>query len=535
MDHSHLFLAYDVGTTGCKTCLYGFGDTLVLLDAAIEEYPLNITPDGGAEQKTDDWWSALCRSTRILLSRNSLCPDQISALSFCCQMQGLVLVDKDGNPVRNPMIYLDARSKEQIRRGLQTGIFKISGMNAFKLLRTLRITGGVAATPKDPLWKYHWVRQNEPRNFEKAYKWLDVKDYLVLRCTGRFSMTRDSANITFLYDTRPERYGWHLGLCRMFGVYPDHLPDVMTASQKAGGLTSQAALELGLSPDTPVFAGGGDVPLTTLGSGCVNLFDTHIYVGTSGWVVSNVDKRLVDINNFMASILGAMEDRYCYVGEQETSGACLAWVRDHLAMDEIGIYLRDMPDDGPEGTLNRLYELLNTAVEQSMPGAGGAIFTPWLHGNRTPREDANARGMFFNIGMGTGKKDLIRSVLEGVAFHKRWMLEAMEKKIPYRDTLRFVGGGARSGIWCQIMADITGRHIETIANPQDAGAAGAALVCARGLGLIGSFNEAAAYIQPLHVYHPKLDNLKIYDRQFDVFKALYRNNKKLFEKLNRDK
>lgn len=118
-------------------------------------------------------------------------------------MQGLVLVEKNGDAVRNPMIYLDGRAKSQINTWLCGGFPKISGMNAFKVLNSLRITGGVAATPKDPLWKYHWVRENEPENFSRTHKWLDVKDYLTLKCTGQFKMTPDSANITFLYDTRP--------------------------------------------------------------------------------------------------------------------------------------------------------------------------------------------------------------------------------------------------------------------------------------------------------------------------------------------
>ncbi|MBI9091774.1 MAG: FGGY-family carbohydrate kinase [Desulfobacterium sp.] len=532
MDQPVHVLTYDVGTTGCKTCIYRIDKTLTKVGSDIAEYPLHITDDGGAEQRVEDWWDGLGRSSRNVLARTGLDPSQIRGVSFCCQMQGSILVDKKGTALRNPMIYLDGRAVQQIEKGLHRGLLRINNMNAFTLLNTLRITGGIAASPKDPLWKYHWVKDNEPEIFSRTHKWLDVKDYLILRSTGEIAMTRDSAHITFIYDTRKGREGWHPGLCRKFGVNMDHLPRVVDATHVVGGLTGQAARDLGLSPGTPVFAGGGDVTLTTIGSGCLNPNDTHIYVGTSGWVVSNVDKRYVDITNYMAAILGAIPGRYNFVAEQETSGACLQWVRDHLAMDAIGVYMDGSTHDTPTEALGALYSLLNQAVEETPPGAGDLLFTPWLHGNRAPREDAHARGMFFNIGMNTGKRRMIRAVLEGVAFHKRWMLEAMEKRIPRQRTLRFVGGGAKSPVWCQIMADVTGRCIETIENPQDAGAAGAAVVCAVGLGHMPSFESAKPLIKVENTYGPRSEFKPMYDRNFKTFKTLYANNKKLFRQLN---
>ncbi|MBI9085528.1 MAG: FGGY-family carbohydrate kinase [Desulfobacterales bacterium] len=525
-------LAHDVGTTGSKTCLYRIADTIEPVDAAIEEYPLIMTDDGGAEQKADDWWAAICKSTRAVLERSKIAAERIAAMGFCCQMQGSILVDAAGRALRNPMIYMDGRATRQIEKNLYHGLFRISGWNARKTLTSLWITGGLAATPKDPLWKYHWVRDNEPEIFAKVHKWLDVKDYLILRSTGQFGMTQDSAHITFVYDTRPGRLGWHKGLCKMFDVNMDHLPPVVDSTDVVGHLTEDAASQVGLVPGIPVFGGGGDVAMTAIGAGCVDLHDTHIYVGTSGWVASNVDKRMVDIGNFMASILCAMPGRYNYIAEQETSGACLKWVRDHLALDGIGVYLKDRPAADAQEELGQLYDLLNQVVDQTAPGAGNLIFTPWLHGNRSPREDAYVRGMFFNMGIDTGKRMMIRAVLEGVAFHKRWMLEAAERKIPYQPSVRFVGGGAKSPIWCQIMADVTGRQIETVAQPQDVGAMGAALVCAVGLGRVRGFQQAKEMVPVVRTFSPRPEYRAVYDRNFKVFKALYEKNKKLFKTLN---
>jgi len=528
-----LILAYDVGTTGSKTCLYRIGASIEMVASSIAEYPLYMTADGGAEQKVDEWWQAICESTRSVLTRSGTDSAKIAGMVFCCQMQGSIVVDAQDRALRNPMIYLDGRSTKQIERFLYHGLLRISGWNAFKALYSLWVTGGLAATAKDPLWKYHWVKENEPEVFKKVHKWLDVKDYLLLRCTGQYAMTQDSAHLTFIYDTRPGKLGWHRGLGRLFDVDPAHLPPVVQATDRIGELTVPAAGEMGLQPGIPVFGGGGDTSLTAIGAGCLEPNDTHIYVGTSGWVLANVQKRMVDINNFIASILGAIPGTYNYIAEQETSGVCLQWVRDHLARDEIGVYLKDRDAANPEEESGHLYELLSREVAKTPPGAGALIFTPWLHGNRSPREDAYARGMIFNIGLNTGKRMMLRAVLEGVAFHKRWMLEAIEKKIPRQTKVRFVGGGAKSEVWCQIMADITGRQIETAENPQDVGTLGAAVVCGVGLGRIASFAAAKKLIPAGKTYVPREKYKALYNRQFETFKALYRQNRKLFRDLNR--
>jgi len=528
-------MAYDIGTTGSKACLYRITDEIELVDSYLEEYALYTLDNGGVEQKADEWWDAICKSTQHVLECTGVDAKEIAGISFCAQMQGLIMVDKEGEVLRNPMSYLDGRSTRQIDKYLNHGLFKIEGKwNLFKTLQCLRITGGLAATAKDPLWKYHWVKDNEPEIFEKTYKWLDVKDYLVLKCTDEFTMGQDSANITFIYDTRPGKLGWNKKLCKMFDVNMDHLPRVIEATEVAGKLTSRAAADMGLAEGTPVFGGGGDVPMISIGSGCLDLYDTHVYVGTSGWVVANVDKRMVDIGHFVASILGAIAGRYNYVAEQETSGVCLQWFRDHLALDDVGIYLEKEHVCDKESEYDSLYDFLTKVIKETPPGAGDVIFTPWLHGNRSPKEDSLARGIFFNLGLQTGKGQMVRAVVEGICFHKRWLLEAVEHKIPKQASIRFIGGGAKSDATCQILADITGREIVTIKNTQNAGTIGATVVAAVGLGLSADFSGAKELIPVDQVYKPRPEYKELYDRNFEVFKKLYDNNKKLFKTLNEE-
>ena len=534
-----LVVAYDIGTTGAKTCLYRFsGKGVVLAASATVEYGIRFLPNGGVEQDPDDWWRAMGSGTRTVLAQAGAAPADVRAASFCCQMQGLVLVDAAGRPLRPAMSYMDQRASDQKRRGIEAPP-AVAGLNVRKLVPSLAIAGGVSASAKDPVWKYHWVRENEPEVFARVHKWLDVKEYLVSRATGRFAMTPDSANATFLYDTRPARLNerglgaWSPAMCRLFNVNPAHLPEVVGPTEVVGPLLAAAATELSLTAGIPVFGGGGDLSLVGLGSGAVEPGDVHVYMGTSGWVSAVTDRRLVDTNAMIASVMGARPGLYNYMSEQETSGKCMEWVRDHLVLDEVGAYLGARnAAESPDARYASLFELLGEAIDAIPPGADGVMFAPWLHGNRSPFEDPNVRGMFFNIGLGSGKRSLIRAVAEGIAMHNRWQLESIRRKTAARGPIRFVGGGARSASIARIMADVLGEVVETVDSPQNSGALGAALLCARGLGILGTLADAKAIVRPAAVYEPRTELAAMYGDRFSVFKRLYARNKPLFAALN---
>lgn len=525
-------IAYDVGTTGIKTCVFEVGESIQLVASAMEVYELYVLENGGAEQEPSDWWQAMCATTRRVLADNDIAPELIQGLSFCAQMQGLVLVDQEGHPIRRAMSYMDSRARKELKEGMAHGL-QIAGANIFKLIKSLRITGAVAASVKDPVWKYKWVEKNEPYTFHRVHKWLDVKEYLISKCTGEFIMTEDSAFATLLYDTRPGKRGFSRDICAMLGVNLSHLPKVVHSADMVGLITAQAAAELNLPEGTPVFGGGGDASLIGMGAGAVDPGSTHIYMGTSGWVSTVVDRQVVDAGNMIASIIGADPQTFNYFAELETAGKCLEWVKNHLALDEISIYLeKKQITDSHETIYKSLYDYMMFAIKDVPAGSRGVIFTPWLHGNRCPFENPNARGMFFNISLETRKSELIHAVLEGVCYHLRWQLEAQEKKIKTSEVIRLVGGGALAPLTCQILADVLGRDIETIANPQNVGAVGAAAVAALGLGIIEQIEDVKRLIKVQARYTPNVNNKAIHDRNYEVFKALYKNNRRSFKVLN---
>ena len=526
-------IIYDFGTSSLKACLFDVGEEIRVIATANEAYGLRILENGGAEQDTEEWWQAICKTTGELFAKTEVRPGEVSGLAFCAQMQGVVLVDERGRAVRPAMSYLDGRGVREFGNCMGKGIIKVSGCSLYKLLRNLRVNYAGSTSAKDPVWKYKWVENNEPEVFARVGKWLDVGDYLVSRCTGRITRTADSAFATFLYDTRRGREGWNQGLLKMYGVRPEHLPPIIDCTDLAGGLTAEAARDLGLKEGTPVFGGGGDTTFVNIGAGCVTPGDTHIYVGTSGWVSTFLDYQTVDIKAMITGVLSAIPGHFNYYAELETAGKCYEWVKNHLALDEINVYLKGTEiTDGFESEFMSLYDYMSAEAGKVPPGSNGVIFTPWLHGNRCPFEDANAAGMFFNIRIDTGKRDLIRAVLEGICYHLRWLLECEARKVKTSDMIRFVGGGALSPVICQMLADITGRKIETVNNAQEVGAMGAAIVAAAGLTGEDVKDIARRLVKTKAVYQPDVSHREIYDRNYGVFKKLYKSNAAHFQVLN---
>jgi xylulokinase len=525
-------ITYDVGTTGIKTCIYEITDGIKLITSDIAGYKLYIDEHGGAEQDLDEMWYAMCTTTKNVIETSGITSDRIQGISFCSQMQGLVLVDRNGEPVRRSMSYMDQRAHHEMKKGIAKGI-KITGINFFKLARSIRITGAVAASVKDPVWKYNWVKQNEPDNYRRIYKWLDVKEFLILKCTDEFVMTRDSAFGTMLYDIRKGKHCFSRKMCNMLGVNMEHLPRIVNGTDQVGLLTSKAAIQLGLTEGTPVFGGGGDASLIGIGAGSAEVGSTHIYSGTSGWVSTVVAKRRIDIKSMITSIVGANDGTYNYFAELETAGKCLEWVKDHLALDEINIYLQKVCiSDSLETIYENLYDFMLDEIKDVPAGSHSVIFTPWLHGNRCPFEDSNARGMFFNISLETGKRDLIHAVVEGICYHLRWQLESQGRKVKTSKTIRFVGGGALAPLTCQTISDILGCKIETVESPQNVGALGAAVTVAVGLGILDNLEAASNLIKANAIYYPNPANKVVHDRNFRVFKMLYKKNRRVFFTLN---
>lgn len=508
-------IAYDMGTTGLKTCLFDISQQqgIRFIAAEIEGYELAILPNGGVEQYPEEWWTAMCTTTCRLLEKQQLDPKEVKGISFCSQVQTVVMVDEQGNALRPSMSCMDTRGSRPFASYMQTGL-KVEGLNAMKVIKFLRITGAVSASAKDPLWKYHWVRENEPEVFRRTYKWLDAKEYLTFRATGNIKTSRDVAGMTFLYDIKNNC--WSESLCKMLDVDMEKLPEVCESTDNVGGLRPQAAAELGLTAGIPVISGGSDVSLCQVGAGCLEVGDVNVYSGTSGWVTTTVDKLHLDLGAIIGSIVGADPHTFNYVAESETAGKCLEWVKERLGRTPIDTY-----------------DNMIDYVRNIPAGSNGVLFFPWMHGNRCPFEDPHAKGVFFNIDVDSRGSDMINAVIEGVCLHMRWMLEASEKSFATDPVVRFTGGSSLSTHIAQMMANVLNRAVETVENPRQVGTMGAAALMAVSFGLLDDIKDIKKVIKVTAKYIPQPEKVAKYNHIFPLFKSFYTKDiKQLYKALN---
>ena len=504
-------MAFDVGTTMIKSCLVG-ARTLDVKASRASGVEILYPREGWAEQDPEALWDSISSASRGLMEETGLDPSSVVGLVFSAHMAGVLPVDKDGQPLRNMIIWLDERAAG-LPRKVWSGFPKIQGYNLFRLLKFLRITGGAPSkTGKDPLSKMVWIRENEPDVYEKTFKFLDVKGYLINRATGAYVTSPDEANLTWLADTRGGKARWSKGLLKEYGIPLEAMPEIRLSTDIAGELKPEAAKDLGLKPGTPVVVGAGDITVAAVGSGAVGEGELHIYIGTSDWVAGHVSERKTDVSHYIGSLLSAIPGKYLLIAEQEVATGALEWL------------LKAM---GLAGKYDEVEEL----VKEAEPGSNGLIFMPWFYGERAPVDDPYLRGGLLNLSLDHDRGDLLRSVMEGVAMNVRWAYQYVEKLVGRKSWVNLIGGGALFDVWCQILADALRREVRRMAYPQEAGVRGAAAIAAVGLGFFKDFEEAASRFAVEKVFRPDPSTAEVYDRLFKTFLRAYKEVKKIYRSL----
>ena len=526
------FLAYDLGTTATKAVL--ISNDIKFLNSSVEDYQTYFPQPGHAEHDPKDWWRTLISTTRNLLSKTDTNPSEIAAITFSSQMQGLLPIDKDGNPLMRCMIWLDGRGAEMIHKLWPWP--RVMGYSPYRLFRKfLKITGGAPGLAgKDIIPKILWLRKHNPELLENTYKFLDVKDYVIYRLTGNIATSTDLAYIWWLMDTRTvdgkPRNEWSKTLCKMYKIDMAKLPELKNPTDVIGPLSNAAADELGLLPQIPVINGAGDMTTAAIGSGAFGEGELHCQIGTSGWVNGHVSERKVDITHYTGCTGSAFADQfYLVTAHQEIAGAALEWVKNNI------LYFKDELQER-EDTKN-IYEIFDELVKDCPPGAktkGGnnLLFMPWMQGERCPLDDDHVRGGLVNVSLDHDRRHLLRAIFEGVAFNARWALQTVEKLYSPVDWLAIIGGGAKSDVWCQIYADIMNRKIRRVANPQEAGALGSAMIAKIALGEISGLEDLKKYYQYDKEFLPNPEHRELYDILYKEFQSLYKQNKKWFKRMN---
>ncbi|MCA9949306.1 MAG: FGGY-family carbohydrate kinase [Anaerolineales bacterium] len=523
MKATKFILAIDLGTSGPKVVLISTEGDIVAQTYAHTE--LILLPGGGAEQDPKDWWRAIKACVHELLAQKLVPVDEIVAISCTGQWSGTVAVGQDGLPLTNAIIWLDARG-EPYARQITDGLINIAGYGLDKLLTWIRLTGGIPTlSGKDSIAHILYLKHQHPDIYAQTHKFLEPKDYLNFWLTGRYVATYDSITLHWLTDNRDlAKVDYSARLLQMATIEREKLPDLIRAVDVVGTLRPSVAAELGLNASVQVIGSSPDMHTAAVGSGAVGDYEAHIYLGTSSWLICHVPFKKTDLFHNMGSMPSAIPDRYLLVNEQESAGSCINYLIDNLLYPADGLGAVERPVD--------VYDRLNVVAAAVPAGSDNLIFLPWLYGERSPIDDSTVRGGFFNQSLQTTRAHMVRAVFEGVAYNTRWLLQYVEKfiKRPLQ-SIRVIGGGAQSDLWCQIMADVLDRPMLQIDNPLQVNTRGAAFIAAVALGYL-SFADVNSRVKVTQTYHPNPENRQIYDKLFREFDNLYKNNRGSFARLN---
>jgi len=503
-------LAVDLGTGGPKT-----GAVSLLGEVLAHEHSMVETtylPGGGAVQDPASWWDRIREGVHSVLGAGKVDPAGLVGVGITGQWGSTVPVGADGQAVGQCRLWADTRGEPYAAKAVG-GPVAVFGYSPGNILRWMRYTGG-APSPHgaDPLGHELYLREREPEVYARTKALVEPLDYLGLRFTGRTVATPASMILSWLTDNRPgARAAYVPQLIKRSGRDASRLPELVPTGSVIGPVQEAVAAELGI-PRAPVVAGIPDLHTSCIGSGAVEPYAAHVTISTTAWIACEVPFKRTDVLHQMASVPGVRPGRYLVANNHETAGLCLQWLRDSV-----------MGSD---------YDSLIKLAEAVPPGSGGVMFTPWLNGERSPVEDRTLRGGFLNVSLGTDRGRLVRAVMEGVAFNARWLLDAVEgfvkRPLP---SLRILGGGAQSDLWCQIHADVLGRRIERVADPMLASLRGAGLFAAISLGRL-TLDAVPGLVRVTDTFEPDSGSREVYEPMFAEFKRFYSRLHGSYARLN---
>jgi xylulokinase len=501
-------LAHDLGTTGNKATLYDREGRLV--GSAFYAYNTQYAHTGWAEQNPQDWWEAVCGSTRRLIGQTpGLRADEIACITFSGQMMGCVPLDKHARPLRNAIIWADQRAVEQenwlAERISREEVYRITGH---------RLSASYSLT------KMLWLRDHQPDTYKSTYKFVHAKDAMVARLTGKFVTEPSDGSSMNLYDL--EAGTWSEKIIGAAGLDPDQLPDLCRSIDVVGELLPEAAEEVGLVAGTPVVIGGGDGACAAVGAGVVREGSAYNYIGSSSWIALTTSRPIYDPDQKTFTFGHVVPGMFMPTGTMQAAGASYQWTRDQLCPLEV---------QAAQSLGLSAYEIINLGAEQSPVGANGLIYLPYLLGERSPRWNPRARGAFIGLTIRHTRADMVRAVLEGITMNLRAILECFTRQGAHIDAMRVIGGGARGRFWNRIMADLYGVPVHRMSILEEATSMGAALAGGVGVGLYPGFEMIEQMNHIAETIPPNPAAVAQYEKLYPIFEACYRQLLPIYDQI----
>jgi xylulokinase len=525
-------LAIDLGTGGPKVAAVGVDGQL--LATAFKPVSVYVGLDGTATQDAIEWEVALRAAVAEVVADRDF--DGLKAIGITGQWASTVPVGIDDAPAGPVLLWSDTRSRANVAK-IVGGPLNVSGYAPLKVLPFLRTTGAAPSPSGADPTGHALLLQNELSEIgDRCRVLLEPVDYVAFLLTGRAVATPASMTASWLTDN-------HIGsepayvddLVRRSGRRPELLPELVPTGSVQGPLLPEPAQRLGIKAGVPVVCGFPDMHAAIVGSGAVGPYETHLAVSTTAWLSSRVPFKKTDILHSMATMPG-LDPHMNLVGNNiETGGAALSWLREQIIAPSDGL-LGGGSGIGADGAApvfqQPTYDALTALAATAPAGCEGLIFTPWLSGERSPVEDRNLRAAFLNLSLRTDRAMMVRAVLEGVALNIRWLFHYYEKFLKRTvPTIRIMGGGAQSDLWCSIIASTLDRRIEQVADPLNAQLRGTALwarVCTGEMTL----EQAAELVPVARTFDPIPADRDVYAHHYGEYRKLYGTLKGFYRRMN---
>lgn len=493
-----VFLGIDIGTASTKTL--AVDETGKILAEAVAEYPLHTPKPGWTEQNPDDWWNAVVKTVKAAVAEAGLKPADVKAIGLSGQMHGSVFLDKQGQVIRPALLWNDNRTVAECREITE----RAGGRERLiEMVANPALTGFTAP-------KILWLRNHEPRNFDRLAKVLLPKDDVRRRLTGEFATEVSDASGMLLLDVKAR--DWSKELLGKLELDPGLFGKVYESADVTGTLTAAAAEELGLSTACLVVGGAGDCAAGAVGNGIVREGVLSTSLGTSGVMFVHSEQPAVDPLGRLHTFCHAVRGKWHMMGVNLSAAGCLQWFRNALCRADMQLAEQRRVD---------VYDLLLQEAAAVPAGSEGLYFLPYLSGERTPHADPLARGCFVGLGLTHGRGHLLRAVLEGVTYNLRESLEIIRGlDVPVHE-IRVGGGGSKGPLWRRIQAEVFGQEVVRT-NAEQGAAYGVALLAAVGGGAFADIAEACgATIHVAERIPCDAASRAAYDRAFPVYKSLY--------------
>lgn len=499
------FLGIDVSTTATKALILAADGTV--WGIGVSEYGFETPQPMWSEQHPDLWWEGTIDAIKAAVQNaaenhgSEFDPSQIASIGLTGQMHGLVLLDAQGQVLRKAILWNDQRTQHQCDQ-----IHERVGRDRF-----IKISGNVALTGFTAP-KILWVKDNEPEVYRRIAHILLPKDYVRLKLTDEYAMDKADGAGTVLMDIANR--DWSQILLEMLEIDPQWMPQLFEGTEKTGEITKSAAKEIGLAVGTPVVAGGGDQSAQAVGVGAVSSGIVALTLGTSGVIFTSTGKPFIEPEGKLHAFCHAVPGKWHLMGVMLSAAGSLHWYRDRFAADKG-------------------FDDLLAPAEGIPAGSEGLLFLPYLTGERTPYPDPYARGAFIGLTVRHEMAHCTRAVLEGVAFGLRDCFALLQSAgVKVIEQVRISGGGAKSPLWRQILANVLNAELVTV-NTAEGAAYGAAILAGVGAGHWASVDEACrGLIRITDSVLPEVMAVETYQNLYPFYKELYPRLKDVFEGLN---